>query len=115
MHACFLRAALACAVPAASGLVITHMHLGTQPPRWVCTSYIGQVGGAAEVILKRNLNALVLGAASCVLRRANFNKKKETKTAVMLVALAPTTWCAVSLPLELLLCICMSNAAEHLD
>ncbi|PTB52389.1 hypothetical protein M431DRAFT_497684 [Trichoderma harzianum CBS 226.95] len=115
MHACFLRAALACAVPAASGLVITHMHLGTQPPRWVWTSYIGQVGGAAEVILKRNLNALVLGAASCVLRRANFNKKKETKTLV-LVALAPTTWCAVSLPLELLLlCICMSNAAEHLD
>lgn len=79
MHASFLRAALACAVPAASGLVITHMHLGTQPPRWVWTSYIGQVGGAAERILKRNLNAPVLGAAACVLRCANFNKKERNK------------------------------------
>lgn len=82
MHACFLRAALACAVPAASVLVITyihayiHAHIHALQNGVFCTSYIGQVGGGAERILKRNLRASPLGAASCVLHDAKLKKRR---------------------------------------
>lgn len=68
MHACFLRAALVCAVPAATVLVITFVHrrYGTPPDKvqHYAWAILGRLAGAAEKKMKRNLRASQTGAKS---------------------------------------------------